>query len=115
MTRIDEKYETKAHKVRAFIANELAVPPESVNLTSRLRQDLKIDGADAADILEAFALSFDVDDSAFRANDYFGTGAGGFAPVPGLEWVLWFFGNGRPLKTLTVADLVRAVEKGYLK
>ena len=111
MTEIDEKYQTPAHKVRAFLANELAVAPETINLTSRLRQDLHVNGVDAGDIVEAFSLTFDIDISGFRVNDYFGPGP---ERSPFLSGILWIFGNGRPLKTLTVADLVRAFESGKL-
>lgn len=106
-----DKYESPAKKVTSFFSNELALPAEQINMTSRLRQDLKIDGVDAANILEAYALTFDVDIDSFRVNDYFGTETE-IHPVWG--WILWIFGNGRPLKTLTVADLVRAFEKGRL-
>lgn len=105
------QYETTAHKVRTFLANELALPPDQINLTSRLRQDLKMQGGDAADIIEAFSLTFDVDITYFRANDYFGPG---IDINPALATILWVFGNGKPLKTLTVKDLILSVEKGRL-
>lgn len=111
MTDSTEKYESPAQKVIAFFSNELAVPPEGINMTSRLRQDLKMNGIDAVNILEAYALTFDVDIGNFRTNDYFGTEK---EIHPVLGWMFWIFGNARPLKTLTIADLVRAFEAGKL-
>ncbi|PJB73178.1 MAG: hypothetical protein CO093_01230 [Alphaproteobacteria bacterium CG_4_9_14_3_um_filter_47_13] len=106
-----KKYETPAHKIRAFLAEELAIPPETINLTARLRQDLKLDGTEAAELLELFSLVFDIDISGFRINDYFSEGT---MISPLLSGFLWVFGNGRPLKTLRVSDLVHAFDKGKL-
>jgi len=112
MNMTTQEYETPAQKVISFFAEQLGVLPESVNLTSRLRQDLGLNGEEAADLLELYALSFDVDIDAFRINDYFGADAG---MIPVLSYLLWIFGNGRPLKTLTIADLVRAFDSGKLE
>ncbi len=94
-------------KIIDFLSTELAQPPEKIHLRTRLRQDLGINGADAADILEAFSLTFDADIDDFRINDYFEVEAG---VNPVLSYMLWMLGNGKPLKTLRVADLARAVE-----
>ncbi len=103
--------QTPAQRVIEFFSTELALPPEQIDLTSRLRQDLGIDDADAADLMEAYALTFDIDISAFRINDYFGADIG---VHPVLSHIMWLFGNSRPLKTLTVADCAKALETGRL-
>jgi len=107
-----EKYETPARRVRDFLAEELDMPAEKINLTSRLRQDLKITASDAADILESFSLTFGIDIGGFRVNDYFSAGP---TPHPAFSFLLWLFGNAKPLKTLRVTDLVRAFEAGKLE
>lgn len=106
------KQESMASRVIAFLSNELAVPPEKIGMLTRLRQDLKINGVDAANLIEAFALTFDVDNDTFRVNDYF-TPDEGINPL--MARIFWIFGNGRPLKTLTVKDLILAAEKGALR
>ena len=103
---------TPAKKIITFLSEELEIPAEKINLTSRLRQDLGLEGDSAADLLEAYSLLYDVEIDAFRINDYFG------APSelnPLLAHFLWIFGNSRPLKTLTVADLIRALDTKELK
>jgi len=111
MSEIAEKPESMASRVVAFLSNELAIPASDIKMLTRLRQDLKLNGVDAANMIEAFGLTFDVNVDAFRANDYFAPEEGGNEK---LLWVLWIFGNGKPLKTLTVKDLILAVEKGRL-
>lgn len=92
-------------KVTAFLARELSVPEGNITPATRLRQDLGLDGEDAEYVLEAFSLHFDVNIDGFRFNDYFGPEAG-INPV--LSFVLWIFGNSKPLKTLRVSDLINA-------
>lgn len=106
-----DQQQSMAARVVAFLSGELAVPPERIGMLTRLRQDLKMDGVDAANLIETFALTFDVDIDAFRVNDYF-TAEQGINPL--LCHILWIFGNGRPLKTLTVKDLILAAEKRKL-
>ncbi len=101
-----DKNKTDLERVIAFLCKELALTPEKVTLHARLRQDLGVDGEDAEYLLEGFVHLFEIDDSRLRLNDYFGPEAG-FNPV--LSFILWIFGNRKPLKTLRVADLVRAV------
>jgi len=97
--------------VIAFLAQTLALPEEKVTIWSRLRQDLHVDGDVAADLIADFAYAFHVDLENFRFNDFFNTG--GNAPAWMAWWLSWF-GNAKTLKTLTVRDLIRAADKGYL-
>lgn len=97
-----------AEEVIAFLARELDVPQETITPASRLRQDLGLDGEDAEYLIEAFGLHFDLDMSGLRINDYFAADAG---VNPVLSYMLWIFGNGRPLRTLRVSALTALVVK----
>lgn len=91
-------------EVIEFLSRELAMDKSKIWPSSRLRQDLRVDGADAMQLIEAFAVAFEVDTDDFRFTDYFGE-----TPQP--QWIaftLWLFGNGQPLKTLTVENLTHA-------
>lgn len=111
MTDLTQTAQTSTD-VKAFLADLLQCEPESLQAPMRLRQDLGLDGADAEEVIEAFALRFDVDISLFRMNDYFGPEAG-INPV--WSFLLYLSGNAKPLKTLTIADLVTAAAQGFLK
>ena len=95
---------TKQVEVIEFLSRELAMDKSKIWPSSRLRQDLRVDGADAMQLIEAFSVAFEVDTDDFRFTDYFGE-----KPQP--QWVaymLWIFGNGQPLKTLTVQNLIHS-------
>lgn len=96
--------------VVAFLGEELGALPDDVSVWTRLRQDLRVDGDAANGLLADFSYVFAVDMAGFRVNDYFRAGDGGAHPV--LSAILWLFGNAKPLKTLTVRDLVRAADAG---
>ena len=98
--------------VVAFLAEELERPRDQITIWTRLRQDLCLDGDSAAELLANYAYAFHVDIDAFRFNDYFNTGGNA---VPWLAWWLSLFGNAKPLKTLTVRDLINGAEAGYLR
>lgn len=98
-------------EVISFLARELDVPQAQIKPSSRLRQDLGLDGEDAEYLLEAFGLRFDLDLSGFRVNDYFAADAG---VSPLLSYILWIFGNGKPILTLRISDLVNMVVKKRL-
>lgn len=105
--------ESTAAQIVALLAEALDIPAQRIGMLTRLRQDLKLDGPVAEEVIALFALTFEVDTGPFRVNDYFaatpgGAGNGFFAPL------LWMFGNAKPLKTLTVKDLVLAAENGTL-
>ena len=103
--------QTPAQIVVNFLSEELGIPVEEINLTSKLRQDLKVDGEKAVDLLELFSLTHDVNIDSFRVNDYFGDE---IANNRAIMFMMWLFGNGRPLKSLTVVDLIKSLETGKL-
>jgi hypothetical protein len=91
---------------------ELGIPKHHINIHSRLSQDLDVDPASALILLEAFSVTFEIDIDDFRINDYFGVKDS--TPVF-FQWIMWFFGNSKPYRSLTVKDLIQACEKGHLK
>lgn len=98
--------------VIAFLAGQLGEKGGGITIWTRIRQDLKLDGDDAAELIANYAYAFHVDIDAFRFGDYFSTAG---SPHPLLAWWLYLFGNGRPLKNLTVRDLINAAEAGILR
>lgn len=94
-----------------FLADECGVTPEAITPHTRLRQDLGVNADNADEIIKDFGYAFRTDVSAFRISDY-------FSVMPrrskAMGVLLWLSGNGKLLKTLTVADLVRAAERGRL-
>ena len=99
--------------VLAFLAEELGLEREKLSIWTRLREDLKLDGDAANELIVNYAYAFHVDIEGFRVNDYFNAGTGG-NPSPFLAKILWLFGNATPLKTLTVRDLVDGAMKGSM-
>ena len=99
------------NQVISFIADTLSLEEGDIRLDSRLRQDLGLNGDTVDEFFSDFSYAFVVKTDNFRINDYFGPGTG---IHPFFSSVLWLFGNSKPLKTLTVGDLVRAIEKGWL-
>lgn len=98
----------------AFLAEELDAPLDKLSIWTRLREDLKLDGDAANELIVNYAYAFHVDIDAFRVNDYFNAGTGG-NPNPVLAKILWLFGNALPLKPLTIGDLIRGAEQGWLR
>jgi hypothetical protein len=97
--------------VIALICRSTGAPRREVVLDATLGDDLGIDGADAVELLQAFATAFKVDLGAFDYDRYFG-------PEAGFSVFAWLFGKvtGRlPVyKPLTVRALVVAAMEGRL-
>ena len=68
---------TKQIEVIEFLSRELAMDKSKIWPSSRLRQDLRVDGADAMQLIEAFSVAFEVDTDDFRFTDYFAPAAMG--------------------------------------
>src|SRR5262245_24136011 len=90
-----------------FVSTELRVAQARLLPTTRLHQDLGVDGADGIELMESFGRRFAVDLSAFDSDRYFGPEAG-FNPF---LW-LWSFVSGARTGRLaiTLADLQAALE-----
>lgn len=76
---------------------------------TKLYEDLKIDGDDAFELLQAFSEKFNVDMSEFKYNEY-------FAPegidIIGVLSRLFKDKEKKKLKSLTLADLEEAAKEG---
>jgi Protein of unknown function (DUF1493) len=95
-----------AKRVTEFLVRELRLRKTDLKRETRLRQDLRVYGTDAIELLEAFAEEFRVDMSGFDVAQYFWPE--GSDPI---RW-LWRLLVGDKLLTMTVEDLVRSAESG---
>ena len=95
-------------RVFEFIKQETGVA--NIDLKTELMRDLKLDGDDAQEFMSKFADHFSVDLSDFEFRRYFGPEAG-FNPFVYL-YLLLFKPKSSTLKSLTVADLLRAANQG---
>jgi len=90
-----------------FISAELHVAPDQLLPSTRLCEDLGVDGADGADLIESFGRAFGVDLSRFEPALHFGPEAG-FNP---LLWLWSLVSSTRTRRSaITLADLQSAVE-----
>ncbi len=96
-------------QVRDFLSEQWRVRPERLTPDTRLLHDLGIDGDDAEEILTDFAEQFQVDLSAFRFTEHFGSELDA-----GPRWVLRkIFGGDAVRKTpVTLQALVDAATSG---
>ena len=61
-----QEYETLQEPVRQFVAQYLTVSPEQLSPTTRIGEDLGVDGDDGVEFMQAFAEHFAVDLSGFE-------------------------------------------------
>src|SRR5688572_18627454 len=90
-----------------FISSELRIAPDRLLPTTRLVQDLGVDGADGSELIESFGRRFRVDLSTFESKRYFGPEAG-FSPFLWLSSI--FSGRRANLTPITLADLQASIE-----
>lgn len=106
MCAVNGSVSDTAERVAAFLGMELHVKTCDLHSETRLKQDLRVDGADAVDLLEKFAEEFEVDMSACDLSRHFG-------PESGDPFIwLWQFITRKKLTPITVADLVCCAETG---
>ena len=95
-------------QVIKFLSELQAEPVQGIKSSSRLREDLGLDGDDVDEFLSFLVKEFCLDISAFDFYRYFRE-----EPHFGnlTQWLLpWHKANKR-LKTITVADVVRSIQK----
>ena len=95
-------------RVVELISRVTSVHREKINAETRVRQDLGVDGDDAAELMRKFSEVFSVDLAEFKFNRHFGPDAG-FNPI------IWLFykASGRlNLIDIRVRDLVFAASVG---
>lgn len=91
-------------KVREFLIQERWDYDFELKPETSLQNDLSIFGDDASEILNKFCNKFNIDYSNFSFDDYF---------KPESSWAD-FFSKKKEYKNLTIADLVKAIERGSL-
>jgi acyl carrier protein len=95
-----------------FVSDQLSIPIEKINLNQSLFHDLGVDGDDAIELIEKYALKFHVAINEFNFDEHFGQEG---APSP-LAFIIEFLfrKNYKQKKRFTVADLVRGVGSGKI-
>ena len=91
-----------------LVADQTGVSPSRITASTRIGEDLGVDGDDASDLLKAFASHFHVDLDRFEFSRHFGPEAGG---NPFYYLYCFFTGRGR-LAPVTVGQLAEAAERG---
>jgi len=100
--------EDTLERLRGLLSSETAVRRERIHPETLLGEDLGIDGDDAVELFERSFDEFGVSREGFRMDDYFGSEAA--ANMIASIWYSLF--SREPIKkTLTVRDLVMAVER----
>lgn len=95
-------------KIKRLIRKSLGKNTTILSVSTRLYEDLKIDGDDAFELLKAFESEFDVDMTNFGYNNY-------FAPE-GIDLIGVVLNilkkNKKKLLPLTLGDLEQAASRG---
>jgi acyl carrier protein len=97
----------------AFVARQTAVRADRIRPETTLFGDLRIDGDDGVELLEAFSQRFGVDMSACDFRRYFGPE--GVTLLTPFVWLGYLFKSGSPesragLWPISIAHLVRVAE-----
>ena len=99
-----------ANSVREFIAPARSMSVEKVTLDKSLFHDLGIDGDDAFDLINGFAVEFNISLEGFDFQKYFGTEAASGPIAFFVELVTKK--ESQKLHRLEISDLVRAASNG---
>ena len=92
-----------------FTAQELRVNVERLQGQTQIGRDLRVEGADGWEFIEAFAAQFKVDIATFEPLRHFGPEA---APSP-LHWLWWTVTRSWPrLVPIMLDDLIKAAHTG---
>lgn len=97
--------------VITWLSSYLGIRSSKIKATSRICEDLGVDGDDASELLDAYAKAFGVDCRNFRSARYFGPEAGAHILSP-LLWIGSFFRANR--EYFLVKDLIEGAKKGSL-
>jgi hypothetical protein len=89
------------------VAEQTGVSPSRITASTRIGEDLGVEGDDASDLLTAFASRFHVDLAAFQFARHFGPEAG-WSPFYALYCL--FTGRGRT-EPVTIGQLAEAAER----
>jgi acyl carrier protein len=92
-----------------FLVEQLRVRRDRLSTTTRLAEDLGVDGEDGVQLIAAFGKRFDVDLGDFHESSYFGPEA---AANP-FVWAWWLITRTWPkTQPITVADLEASAVAG---
>jgi acyl carrier protein len=102
-------------RVIAFVSERLGVRADRISTATTIFGDLRTDGDDGDEFLEAFGKEFSVDMRGCDPSRYFGPE--GCAPWAPIYWIVLALRKGSPeerarLESISIADLVRAAERG---
>jgi hypothetical protein len=97
MTSSDKAESALANEVTQFVADARGMSPNRILPTSRLLEDLGLDGDDALELMLDFFARFHVSKGGFVFNQYFGPEAG-WSPLA----FLW----RKPVIPITIQDLI---------
>jgi hypothetical protein len=97
-------------QVKYFVARYLLVEPGRLQPSTRIGQDMGVDGDDGAELIQAFGERFGVDLSHFRFDRHFGPEGG--ASSMGCLWYLLLPRSRPHLVPITISDLVEAARTG---
>ena len=101
------KFETLQELI-VLVAEQTGVSPSRITATTRIGEDLGVDGDDASDLLTAFASRFHVDLAGFQFARHFCPEAG-WSLFYALYYLFTGRGRGEPV---TVGQLADAAERG---
>lgn len=91
-----------------LVAEQAGVSPSRLTATTRIGEDLGVDGDDASDLLAEFACRFHVDLTGFQFSRHFGPEAG-WDPFSALYGLLTGRSRTEPI---TIGQLAESAEKG---
>jgi len=94
-------------EVRTFLSDFCSIPEKKININSDIVHDLKIEGDDAAELMDSFSKRFIVNLSTFDLSEYF-VSESAFNPIRAL--CLLFYGKKKKLKNIYVYDLINAAK-----
>jgi hypothetical protein len=97
--------ETIEAEVKRFVAEELIIPFERIDVSMRLQEDLGALGAAGIRFMVAFGKRFNVDLCRFHPEAHFAKEKG----IGLVSALLRVWGRSKPLLPVTVQDLVEAV------
>ncbi len=100
--------ENVLEEIKSIIHDQIGNSRSEINRSTRIFEDLRIDGDDAFELLDAFRKKFNVDMSGFNINEYFGPEG-----LDSIGFIISIFSkNSVDLKPLTLGDLEEAAKAG---
>lgn len=99
-------------EIAEYIANFTGYPLEKITLKTRINEDIKIAGDDAAELIKYFAIKHKISLKQFNFDDYFYPE--GLPLFPRWSHIRIFLRGEKIKKDFTVGDIIRAIETKVL-